>query len=139
VSGAKHFRDKGLGALIRTLELFKRSVDLAEMLGVSYVIENPVCTVSSYWRKPDYIFHPHHFAGLCADDNYTKATCLWAGNGFIMPESCPDFTLGKPDDRIHKAPPGPQRANFRSAAAMGFSRAVFQANHQDQKHMEIAA
>lgn len=129
VSGAKHFRDKGLGALIRALECFKRSVDLAEMMKAPYQIENPVSTVSSYWRKPDFIFHPHQFTQLCADDNYTKTTCLWTGNGFVMPESCPDYTLGKPDDRIHKAAPGPERANFRSATPMGFARAVFNANH----------
>lgn len=45
-----------------------------------------------------------------------------------MPEPCRDFTLGKPDDRIHKAAPGPDRANFRSATPMGFARAVFRAN-----------
>ena len=36
--------------------------------------------------------------------------------------------LGDPDDRIHKAPPGPDRANFRSATPLGFARAVFKAN-----------
>lgn len=130
VSGAKHFRDKGLGALIRSLEIFKRCVDLAEMMGAPYFLENPVSTVSSYWRRPDYIFHPHQFTGLCPDENYTKKTCLWTGNGFVMPAPCPDWTLGKPDDRIHKAPPGPDRANFRSATPRGFAKAVFQANHK---------
>lgn len=38
------------------------------------------------------------------------------------------FTLGSPDDRIHKCAPGPDRQNFRSATPMGFARAVFQAN-----------
>ena len=128
VSGARHFRDKGLGALIRALQLFKRSVDLAELLGAPYLLENPVSTVASYWRKPDHTFHPHEFTGLCADDNYTKKTCLWTGNGFVMPPSCRDWTLGAPDDRIHKAAPGPERANFRSATPMGFARAVFRAN-----------
>lgn len=33
-----------------------------------------------------------------------------------------------PDDRIHKAAPGSDRANFRSATPMGFSRAAFLAN-----------
>jgi hypothetical protein len=33
-----------------------------------------------------------------------------------------------PDDRIHKAPPGAERANFRSATPEGFARAVFLAN-----------
>ena len=45
-----------------------------------------------------------------------------------MAESCRDFTLGAPYDRIHKAAPGPDRANYRSATPMGFARAVFKAN-----------
>ena len=45
-----------------------------------------------------------------------------------MPEPCKDPTLGPPDHRIHTAPPGPERANFRSATPMGFARAVFLAN-----------
>lgn len=36
--------------------------------------------------------------------------------------------IGEPDDRIHKAPPGPDRANFRSATPKGFAEAVFLAN-----------
>lgn len=35
-----------------------------------------------------------------------------------------------PDDRIHKASPGEDRANFRSATPRGFARAVFEANHR---------
>jgi hypothetical protein len=34
----------------------------------------------------------------------------------------------EPDDRIHKAPPGAGRANFRSATPMGFAKAVYFAN-----------
>jgi hypothetical protein len=36
--------------------------------------------------------------------------------------------LGIPDDRIHKAPPGADRANFRSATPKGFSAALYIAN-----------
>ena len=48
-----------------------------------------------------------------------------------MPASCQDFSLGSPDDRIHKCAPGPDRQNFRSATPMGFARAVFAANALD--------
>lgn len=122
VSGARWFKDKGLGALINTLNLFKRSVDMALLLGCPYMIENPVSVVSSYWRKPDYTFHPHEYAGLCADDNYTKKTCLWTGNGFVMPEPQPDLKLGKPDDRIHKAPPGQNAPTFEALRLWGLPR-----------------
>lgn len=43
----------------------------------------------------------------------------------------------KPDDRIHKAPPSDERADFRSATPMGFARAVFAANHA-QAAREVA-
>ena len=45
-----------------------------------------------------------------------------------MPEPFRDPALGAPDDRIHKASPGPERANFRSATPAGFAMAVFLAN-----------
>jgi len=127
VSGAKHFKNKGLSALINSLELFEAAVRIAEWSGAPYMIENPVSTVSTYWRKPDHYFHPWQYADIEPGDNYTKKTCLWTGNGFVMPEGLSD-PIGEPDDRIHKAPPGPDRANFRSATPMGFARAVFEAN-----------
>jgi hypothetical protein len=128
VSGAKHFKNKGLTALINSLELFEAAVRIAEWSGAPYMIENPVSTVSTYWRKPDHYFHPHDYTGFEPGDNYTKKTCLWTGNGFVMPDPHKDESLGDPDDRIHKAPPSPNRANFRSATPMGFAKAVFQAN-----------
>lgn len=48
-----------------------------------------------------------------------------------MPKLARDFTLGDPDERIHRAVPGPDRANFRSATPKGFARACFLANHKN--------
>ena len=122
VSGARWFRDKGLGKLINALTLFKLSVDLAELIGAPYIIENPVCTVSSYWRKPDYSFDPCDYG-----DPYTKKTCLWAGNGFTMPtKKRVEPTEGS---KMHLIPPGKDRANLRSATPEGFAAAVFDANN----------
>jgi hypothetical protein len=45
-----------------------------------------------------------------------------------MPAKNRDDSLGAPDNRIHAAPPGPDRANFRSATPRGFAIAVFNAN-----------
>lgn len=121
VSGARWFKDKGLGALIKALTLFKRSVDLAEQMGAPYFLENPVSTVSSYWRKPDHSFDPCDYG-----DPYTKKTCLWTGNGFIMPpKNRVEPTLGS---KMHLLPPSADRANLRSETPMGFARAVFEAN-----------
>lgn len=128
VSGSRWFKGKGLRKLALSIDMFATAAELCEWLDVPYIIENPISTMSTYWRKPDAIFHPHHFTLLEPGDNYTKQTCLWTGGGFVMPKSCQDFTLGKPDDRIHKAAPGPDRANIRSATPMGFARAVFNAN-----------
>ncbi len=128
VSGARWFKGKGLRKLALSVDLFATAAELCEWLGVPYIIENPVSTISTYWRKADAVFHPHHFTLLEPDDNYTKATCLWTGGGFVMPQSCQDFTLGAPDDRIHKCAPGPERHNIRSATPMGFARAVFNVN-----------
>lgn len=121
VSGARWFRDKGLGSLIRALELFKRSVDLAELIGCPYLIENPVSTVSKYWRAPDHSFDPCDYG-----DPYTKKTCLWTGGGFVMPpKNRVAPVLGS---KMHLLPPSDERANLRSATPEGFARAVFHAN-----------
>lgn len=132
VSGARWFAGKGLGALAEAITLFERATYWADYFGAPYLIENPVSTISSYWRKPDYTFHPHEFAGLHPQDNYTKKTCLWTGNGFVMPEAQPLKDGGKPDDRIHKAPPSVARKDFRSATPYGFAKAVFEANRKEQ-------
>lgn len=130
VSGARWFRDKGLAGLASAIELVERARDICEWSGAPWMIENPVSVMSSYWRKPDATFHPCDFTEYEPRDNYTKRTCLWFGNGFVMPAPRRDAGLGEPDDRIHKAVPGADRANFRSATPLGFARAVFQANHQ---------
>jgi len=129
VSGARWFAGKGLGKLAHSIRLFERAAFWCEWFGAPYLIENPVSTISSYWRKPDHTFHPWQFTAFEPTDNYTKKTCLWTGGGFVMPT--PNHVAGLvPDDRIHKAPPSPERADFRSATPLGFSRAVFAANHR---------
>lgn len=128
VSGARWFKDKGLPALIEALEIVNACREFCEASGAPYMIENPVSTLSTYWRKPDYTFHPWEYSSFELGDNYTKKTCLWTGNGFVMPKPAPAIGLGKPDDRIHKAPPSDERGDIRSATPMGFARAVFEAN-----------
>jgi hypothetical protein len=111
-SGARWFKSKGLDAVIEGLTLV-----------------NPVGTLATYWREPDYTFHPVHYSGYAPDpatDEYTKKTCLWTGCGFVMPDRKPgEPTLGS---MMHRLPPSEDRANIRSATPMGFAEAVFQAN-----------
>ena len=128
VSGARWFKDKGLGALIEALQLFEASVRLAEWTKAPYLIENPVSAVSTYWRKPDHTFNPCDYGGYLnpPSDAYTKKTCLWTGNGFVMPK--PKRIRPREGSRMHKLSPTADRANLRSATPKGFAQAVFDAN-----------
>ena len=128
VSGARWFKGKGLRALSVSVEMFATAAEFCEEVGAPYMIENPVGVMSTYWRKPDYTYQPFHYTKLDPKDNYLKRTCLWTGNGFCMPPKQQDETLGPPDDRIHKAPPSPTRAYFRSVTPQGFGKAVYAAN-----------
>ena len=128
VSGARWFRDKGLGGLIQSLQLFDAAVRIAEWTGAPYLIENPVSTVSTYWRAPDYTFNPCDYGGYLVPpaDAYTKRTCLWTGNGFVMPEVKPVAPFE--GSRMHRLSPSASRAGIRSATPQGFAQAVFEAN-----------
>ena len=136
VSGARWFDRKQ-----RADPLFQaKAVDVAEqcrivgkLSGAPYFVENPVSVLSGVFGHPDYTFHPFQFTRWCAADNYRKRTCLWVGNGFVMPPPRPDMSLGDPDDRIHKCPPGKDRANFRSRTPLGFARAVFDSNARTKR------
>ena len=107
VSGARWFRDKGLFALFQSIRLFYSSIRIAEWTRAPYLIENPVSTISTYWRKPDFTFDPCDYAGYPGGEND-----LYTAQG----------------SRMHRLPPSPERANLRSATPMGFARAVFEAN-----------
>jgi hypothetical protein len=131
VSGARWFRDKGLCSLIQALQLFESTVRLAEWTRAPYMIENPVSTVSSYWRSPDHIFDPCDYGGYLepSGDAYTKRTCLWTGNAFVMPKTkCVTPIEGS---RLHRLSPSKHRTSLRSATPKGFAQAVFEANCDD--------
>ena len=132
VSGARWFKGKGLRALEESIAFFATCTELADRLECPYMIENPMSTISTYWREPDHKFHPAWYAGYSgAEDNYTKETWIWVGNSFVMPErKCHGDLLDGPDTTyIHNQPPGEERANIRSATPMGFAQAVYEANH----------
>lgn len=131
VSGARWFEDKRSKDKMfqaKAVMVAEQCRTVGRLAGVPWFVENPVSVLSSAFGKPQHSFHPADYTAYEPADNYTKKTCLWTGGGFIMPQPAKDSSLGAPDDRIHKAPPGPERANFRSATPMGFARAVFEAN-----------
>ncbi len=95
VSGARWFKDKGLCGLIDGLELVERCRAILDWLGCPWMLENPVGTLSTYWRKPDFLFDPWQFSGYLntpRSDWYSKKTCLWVGNGFTLPQPKFDTT-----------------------------------------------
>jgi hypothetical protein len=135
-SGARWFKDKGLRSLISALSVVDACRDLCETSGAPWMLENPVGTLATYWRKPDYDFHPWQYTAFELGDTYTKKTCLWTGGGFVMPPVATGHGHAEPDDRIHRAAPSADRSDFRSRTPMGFARAVFHAN---ASHSAVAA
>jgi hypothetical protein len=129
VAGSRDFKKKGLRLLTDGLDLFNACYQVASWSRAPFLVENPVGVLSTHFRKADYLFNPCDFGGYLDDtteDAYTKKTCLWTGNGFRMPE----HLAVEPVDgsKMHKIPPGPNRANLRSATPRGFARAVYLAN-----------
>lgn len=131
VSGARWFETKRAADKMfqaKAVMVAEQCRTIGRLSGAPWLVENPVSVLSSAFGKPQHTFHPADYTAYEAGDNYTKKTCLWVGGGLVMPQPAKDGTLGPPDNRIHMAPPGPERANFRSATPMGFARALFHAN-----------
>ena len=136
VSGARWYKDKGLAALARAAELVERCRLICEWSGAPWMLENPVGTLSTYWRQPDHKFDPHEYAQLADDPDaeaYTKRTCLWTGGGFVMPERHPLAPmLGS---KMWTLPPSEDRADLRSVTPTGFARAVYLANRPGERKL----
>lgn len=140
VSGARWFETKRQADKMfqaKAVMVAEQCRTIGRLSGAPWFVENPVSVLASAFGKPQHTFHPADYTAYEPSDNYTKKTCLWTGGGFVMPQPAKDASLGAPDNRIHFASPGPERANFRSATPMGFARAVFDANHVPA--LEIAA
>lgn len=70
VSGARHFAKKiADGRQQQGIEFFML---FANSKCPKVVIENPICIMSSKWRKPDQIIQPYMFG-----HEAKKTTCLW--------------------------------------------------------------
>ncbi len=128
VAGARDFIRKGGYRLSDSIELFEACQLAGTYSAAPYMIENPIGRLSTYIRKPDYMFDPCDFGGYLdpIGDQYTKKTCLWTGNDFNFPEKKRVEPIE--GSKMHKMPPSADRANLRSETPMGFANAVFQAN-----------
>jgi len=79
-------------------------------------IENPVCVMSSLWRKPDQIVHPWQFG-----HGETKATCLWLKR---LPALLPSDIVDGRSPRVHFMSPSPDRWRERSRTFSGIAAAM---------------
>ena len=151
VSGAKHFAKKASADpdfQIKAAHHAKSCSVVADNLSAPYVIENPVSVLSTLWRKPDHIFHPYEYGGyippeaadhpvwpdyIAPRDAYSKKTCYWTGNGFIMPEKKPVQCLDYGASTQFRKLGGKslKTKNIRSATPRGIARAIFEANHKE--------
>ena len=114
VSGARHFEAKRMdGRQQASVSFFMM---LAKVDIPRIAIENPVCIMSSIWRKPDQIIQPWMFG-----HGETKATCLWLKN---LPKLTPTDIVEGRDNRIHRMPPSPDRGKLRSATYTGIADAM---------------
>ena len=135
VSGARWWKGKGEAALLEGLAIVDACLRLVAVCKPKWwVLENPVGRLTTYLGKPKFIFDPHEFAKLAdnpQEEAYTKRTCLWGEFTPPMPIFVGSIdllvvpTLGS---LMHRVAPGPERANIRSKAPQGFTRAFFAVN-----------
>lgn len=112
VSGARWFKDKQeeqAEAIAFFMALVAAPIE-------RIAVENPISIMSTRYRKPDQVIQPWQFG-----HGETKATCLWLkGLPLLMPT---DIVDGR-EHRIHRMPPGPNRARERSRTYQGIADAM---------------
>lgn len=114
VSGARYFEEKRRdGRQAQAVAFFMALVDAPIPL---ICIENPVCIMSSIWRKPDQIVQPWQFG-----HGETKATCLWLKN---LPNLQPTQIVPGREQRVFRMSPGPDRWRERSRTYPGIAAAM---------------
>jgi hypothetical protein len=114
VSGARHFEAKKADG--RQQEAIEFFLALARAPIPRIAIENPVCIMSSVWRKPDQTIQPWMFG-----HGETKATCLWLKG---LPHLVPTKLVSGRHPRVHLMPPGPDRWKERSRTYEGVAEAM---------------
>jgi len=114
VSGARHFaRKRESGEQQAAIDFF---MSMANKKKKKIAIENPICIMSTVWRKPDQIIQPWQYG-----HGETKATCLWLEN---LPPLTPTNIVDGREARIHKMPPSADRWKLRSKTYHGIADAM---------------
>lgn len=116
VSGSRHFAEKKLdGRQQAAVSFFMRLIRQSAHIPM-VAIENPVCIMSSLYRKPDQIIHPWQYG-----HGETKATCLWLKG---LPLLQPTNIVEGREARIHRMPPSTDRWKERSRTYDGIANAM---------------
>ncbi|WWW34047.1 hypothetical protein V8017_12985 [Stenotrophomonas rhizophila] len=114
VSGARHFEAKRLDGRQQSAVSFFMMLAKADIPMIG--IENPVCIMSSLWRRPDQTIQPWQFG-----HGETKATCLWLKG---LPLLRATNVVDGREQRIHRMAPGPHRWKERSKTFPGIAVAM---------------
>lgn len=146
VSGAAHFeskRQKDPYFQAKAALVAEQCRMVGECAGVPWGFENPVSIFSSIFGKSQHSFHLFEYGGYLPEDDahplypelikprdaYPKKTCIWCGNGFVMPETNKvDVEPGYSDQHKKLGGKSLKTKNIRSATPRGFAKAVFLAN-----------
>ncbi len=112
VSGARWFQEKQKKQL-KAIDFFMKLIN-APIRKIA--IENPICIMSTKYRKPDQIIQPWQFG-----HGETKATCLWLKN---LNKLKPTKIVKEREARIHKMPPSKNRSKLRSITYQGIADAM---------------
>ena len=114
VSGARYFEQKRKdGRQQDAIDFFMK---FANCECPRVAIENPVGIMSTYFRKPDQIIQPWQFG-----HGETKATCLWLKG---LPKLVPTDIVDGREPRVHRMPPGQDRAKLRARTYPGIAHAM---------------
>ena len=122
VSGAAHFKEKKVDGRQQSAVSFFMMLIKSDIPMIA--VENPVCIMSSLYRKPNQIIQPYMFG-----HHETKATCLWLKNLPVLTatDDIKDETMALPENkrmRLHYLPPGPDRWKERSKTFQGIADAM---------------
>ena len=116
VSGSRHFEAKRMdGRQQAGVSFFMALVRRSAHIPMT-AIENPVCIMSSLYRKPDQIIQPYMFG-----DPYMKTTCLWL-KGLVKLR--PSNIVEGREQKCWKEPPSKDRWKIRSKTYPGIAAAM---------------
>lgn len=114
VSGARWFPAKRAdGRQQAAIDFFMQFINADVPL---IAVENPVCIMSSVYRKPDQCVQPWQFG-----HGEVKRTCFWLKG---LPSLRPTQIVDGRTPRVHMLPPGPERAKDRSRTYTGIAVAM---------------